>query len=87
MFSHSVMSDSAILWTVACQPTVCMGFSRQEYYNVVPFTTPGDLYNTGIEPTSPVSPALQADSSGLSYQTNTQCTIFSRQLCYACLKL
>ena len=31
---------------------------------------PGDLSNTGIEPTSPVSPALKADSLGLSYQTH-----------------
>ena len=43
--------------------------------------------NTGIKPTSPVSPELQADSLGLSHQTNTQCTIFSTQLYYACLKL
>ena len=37
-----------------------MGF--QEYWNRLPFPSPGDLLNLGIEPASPVSPALQADS-------------------------
>ena len=36
-----------------------MGFSRQEYWSGLPFPSPGDLPNPGIEPTSPV---LQADS-------------------------
>ena len=36
-----------------------MGFSRQEYWNGLPFPTPGYLPNPGIEPRSP---ALQADS-------------------------
>ena len=39
-----------------------MGFSRQEYWSGLPFTSPGDLPNPGIELASPVSPALQADS-------------------------
>ena len=39
-----------------------MGFSRQEYCSRLPFPSPGDLPNPGIEPTSPVSPALQMDS-------------------------
>ena len=33
----------------------------------MPFTTPGDLPNPGIKPSSPGSPALQADSLPLSY--------------------
>ena len=36
-----------------------MGFSRQEYWNGMPFPFPGDLPDPGIEP---VSPASQADS-------------------------
>ena len=36
-----------------------MGFSRQEYWSALPFTSPGDLPNSGIEPEFP---ALQADS-------------------------
>ena len=35
-----------------------MGFSRQEYWSGLPFPTPGDLSNPGIEPTSLTSPAL-----------------------------
>ena len=46
-------------WTVAHQASLSMGFSRQEYWSGVPFPSPGDLPNPGIEPRSP---ALQADA-------------------------
>ena len=58
----SVTSDSAIPWTVAHQAPLSMGFFRQEYWSGLPFPPPGDLPNPGIEPESPMSPALQADS-------------------------
>ena len=35
-----------------------MGFSRQEYWSGLPFPSPGDLPDPGIEPTSLLSPAL-----------------------------
>ena len=38
---------------------ILMGFSRQEYWTVLPFPSPGDLPNLGIKPRSL---ALQADS-------------------------
>ena len=41
------------------QAPLSMGFSRQEYWNGLPFPSPGDLPNPGIKL---VSPALQADS-------------------------
>ena len=44
----------ATLWTVACQASLSMGFSRQEYWK--------GFQDLGIEPSSPTSPALQADS-------------------------
>ena len=47
------------LWTVACQAPLSMGFSRQEYWSGLPFPSPGDLPDPGIEPRSP---ALQADA-------------------------
>ena len=50
---YSVMSDSLILWTVAYQDPLSMEFYRQEYWNGLPFPSPGDLPNPGIEPTSP----------------------------------
>ena len=44
-----------------------MGFSRQEYWHGLPFPSPGDLPDPGIEPGSP---ALQADSSPTELQGN-----------------
>ena len=55
----------ATLWTVACQASMSIGFSRQEYWSGLPFSPPGDLPNPGIEPRSP---ALYADSLPLSHQ-------------------
>ena len=46
------------LWTVVRQAPLSMGFSRQEYWSGLPFPSPGDLPDPGLEPTSPVSPAL-----------------------------
>ena len=55
----SVVSDSfAIPWIVACQAPLSIGFSRQESCNGFPFPPLGDLPDPGIEPVSPVSPAL-----------------------------
>ena len=45
--------------TVAHQDPVSMGFPRQEYWSGLPFLSPGDLPDPGIEPESP---ALLADS-------------------------
>ena len=48
------MSNSfAIPWTVASQTPLSMGFPRQEYWNGLPFPSPGDLPDPGIEPVSP----------------------------------
>ena len=49
-------------WTVAHQAPPSMGFSRQEYWSGLPFPSPGDLPNPGIEPGSPGSPKLQVDA-------------------------
>ena len=40
-------------WTVAHQAPPSMGFSRQEYWSGLPFPSPGDLPDPGIEPVSP----------------------------------
>ena len=56
------------LWTVAHQASLSMGFPRQEYWSGLPFPSLGDLPNPGIEPTSPMSPVLQADFLLLSHQ-------------------
>ena len=46
------------LWTVAHQAPLPMEFSKQEYWSGLPFPTPGDLPDPGIQPASLVSPAL-----------------------------
>ena len=46
-------------WTIALQAPLSIEFSRQEYWNELPFPPPGDLPDSGIKPGSP---ALQADS-------------------------
>ena len=50
---------------VACHVPLTMGFPRQEYSSGLPFPSPGDLPDPGIEP---ASPALQMDSLPLSHQ-------------------
>ena len=67
--SHAVLSGGGLVaklcltlmtpWTVTCQAPLSLGFSRQEYWSGLPFPSPGDLLNPGIESRSP---ALQADS-------------------------
>ena len=49
----------AALWTAAHQALLSIEFSRQEYWSGLPFASPGDLPDPGIEPRSP---ALQVDS-------------------------
>ena len=57
--SCSVVSNSVTPWTVACQASLSIEFSGQEYWSGLPFSSPGDLPNLGIEPRSL---ALKADS-------------------------
>ena len=56
------MGEVDQLCLTPCNPMDCSppdGFSRQEYWSGLPFPSPGDLPNPGIEPRSP---ALQADA-------------------------
>ena len=57
--SLSCVQLFATPWTVAYQAPLSMGFSRQEYWSGLPFPSPGDLPDPGIEPRSP---ALRTDS-------------------------
>ena len=57
-YTHIVKSLSRIQlfatpWTVAYQASPSMGFPRQEYWSGLPFPSPGDLPDPGIEPWSP----------------------------------
>ena len=64
---------------VAHQAPFSMGFPRQEYWSGLPFPSPGELPNPGIEPGSP---ALQADS----LQNCSQSPQGSLICLYTCLK-
>ena len=56
-WSRSIMSDS--LQTCGLQASLSMRFSRQEYWSGLPFPSPGNFPNPGIEPRSPT---LEADT-------------------------
>ena len=59
MKSLSWVQLCATPWTVAYQAPLSLGFSRQEYWSGLPFPSPGDLLDPGIQL---VSPALKADA-------------------------
>ena len=58
MRSVSCVQLFAISWTIVCQASLPMEFSRQKYWSRLPFSPPGDLPNPGIEPGSLESSAL-----------------------------
>ena len=53
-----VLNSFEIPWTVALSAPLAMGFTKQEYWSVLPFPIPGDLPGSGTKPTSLTSPAL-----------------------------
>ena len=74
-------------WSIAHQAPQSMEFSRQEYWSGLPFPSPGDLANPGIEP---ASPALQADvlpskPPGEPQASNKSCLY--PHWCWHCLRL
>ena len=87
--SRSVMFDSETPCTRACQASLSMEFSRKKYWSRLPFSSPWDLPDPGIEPTPP---ALQKILYHLSYllefrsiQTQKTWTIISG-IVYSILK-
>ena len=61
-------------WIVAHQAPLSMGFSRQEYWSGLPFPSPGDLPDPGIEPRSP---AFLADALEGECHPETWCGVSS----------
>ena len=55
-FGHALLFLTP--WTVACHVSLSVGFSRQEYWSMLPCPPAGDLPDPGVEPVSLVSPAL-----------------------------
>ena len=63
----SVVSDSLQpSWTIAHQASLSMEFPRSEYWNRLPFLTPGNLPNPRIKPEPLMSPALDVNSISLA---------------------
>ena len=50
-FSHVRLFET--LWSIAHEAPLSMGFPRQEFWSGLPFPSPGDLPNPGVEPVSP----------------------------------
>ena len=66
-------------WAAACQAPLSMEFSRQEYWSVLPFPSPGDLPNPGIKPKSSTlrEDSLLSEPPGKrSIQTTSHKTVF-----------
>ena len=59
----SVVRLFATPWTIARQRLLSLEFSRQEYWNGLPFPPPGDLPDLGIKPSALVSPPLAGGCS------------------------
>ena len=69
-------------WTVTHQVSLSMGFPKQEYRSGLPFLSPGDLPNPGIEPESPENPAKKGgffttEPPGKPWLLNGNCPISS----------
>ena len=79
----SVASDSLTPWTIACQAPLSIEFSRQEYWSMLLFLTPGDLPDPGVQLTSLLSPAL----AGRFFNTSTTCDSFMLTCMLSCVWL
>ena len=71
-------------WTVARQAPLSMRFSRQECWSGLPFPSPGDLPDPGIEPGSP---ALESDALTYDPPGKPKSTIQFSSVTQACLTL
>ena len=69
----------AILWTVAYQTPLSIGFPRQEYWSGLPFPPPGDLPDSGPRDQTCISvpPALKADALQLNHWRSPSLRLYS----------
>ena len=85
LFSHfSHVQLFAILWTIARQVSLSMGFSRQEYQRGLTCPSAGGLPDPGNEPMFLAFPALQADSLPLSHKGSLKGGITRNQIANIC---
>ena len=64
---HSHVWLCEMLWTIACQAPLSVGFFRQEYWSGLPCPPPGELPDLGIKLASLMSPPLAGGFLSLSY--------------------
>ena len=83
--SLSRVQHFATLWIVAHQAPPSIAFCRQEYWNGLPFPSPGYLPDPGIKPKSPASPVLQADSLPAEPPGNPPCSLCVVPKCFCLL--
>ena len=69
-----------ILWTVACQAPPSMELSRQEYWNGLLFSPPGDLNSPGIKPSFPASATLAGSFFSAEPSGKKMCWVLQRQM-------
>ena len=70
-----------ISWTVACQTPLSMGFSRQEYCSVLPFSPPGDLLDPGIKTAFLASPLADGFFTTAPHQSESEVAQSCPTLC------
>ena len=80
--SFSLVQFFATPWTVAYQASLSIGFSRQQCWSGLPFPSPGDLPDPGLEPGSPAlqADALPSEPPGKPKQVYSQCKLRFFQL-------
>ena len=63
-----------ILWTLALQAPLSMGYCRQEYWSGLSCPPPGDLPDPGIKPSSLTSPVLAGGFFTTSTMLSSKCS-------------
>ena len=79
------MSNSCDSMDYACQAPLFMGFSRQVYWSGLPFPSPGDFPDPGIEPRSPALQELWGKSKVLYYSCLIVSSEGTQDGCRICL--
>ena len=80
------MSDSVTPRTVARQAPLSVGFFRQEYWSGLPFPSPGDLPNPGMETASLISPAFAGGFFTTNNTWETPCVCVCMYIYRRCAK-
>ena len=83
-YLYSVVSDSSQPHGLACQAPLSMYFSRQEYWNEVPFPSRRNLPHPGMEPRSFVSPAFLGRFFTTQHHLGSPSILYIVSMVYMC---